>query len=200
MTTSPSSSSTSASLLDRVRKFEPQAWDRFVELYGAVVYRWCRVSGLRDSDAADVSQEVFRAVARGIRGFRRDQPGGSFRGWLWQITRNKVRDHYRRCTGQATALGGSAAHQFLLEIPVGATPAATDADAEFDTQSSIAHRALELVRLEFEERTWQAFLRVVVGGESASCVADELKMSAGAVYTAKWRVLRRLREEIEGLL
>ena len=86
MPAAESSSSTSASLLDRVRQLDPEAWDRLTRLYSPLVYRWCRQAALQDTDAADVSQEVFRSVAGGIAKFHRDQPGDSFRGWLWSLS------------------------------------------------------------------------------------------------------------------
>jgi len=199
MRTSGSSSSTSVSLLERVKEFDPQAWDRLTRLYAPVVYRWCRQSGLQDTDASDVSQETFRAVAAAIGKFQRNRAGDSFRGWLWTITRNKLRDHFRRCAARPGAVGGSVAQQRMLEIP-DRPPGEDDDDSRADTTAGIAHRALALIESDFEQQTWQAFLRVVVGGQAASDVADDLGMSVGAVYTAKSRVLRRLREEVEGLL
>jgi RNA polymerase sigma-70 factor (ECF subfamily) len=57
-------------------------------------------------------------------------------------------------------------------------------------------RALELIRAEFQERTWRAFWRVVVEGQSPQVIAQELNMSPGAVRVAKSRVLHRLRLEL----
>ena len=199
MLPSGSSSSTSVSLLERVKEFDPHAWDRLTRLYAPVVYHWCRQSGLQDTDASDVSQETFRAVAVAIGDFRRHRPGDSFQGWLWTITRNKLRDHFRRRASRPGAVGGSVAQQRLLEIPDRPLED-DDHDSRADTTAGIAHRALALIESEFEQQTWQAFFRVVVGGQVASAVADDLGMSVGAVYTAKSRVLRRLREEVEGLL
>jgi RNA polymerase sigma-70 factor (ECF subfamily) len=62
------------------------------------------------------------------------------------------------------------------------------------------HRALELIQREFEERTWQAFWRVVVAGQSPQEVAEALAMSPGAVRVAKCRVLHRLRQELGDLV
>jgi RNA polymerase sigma-70 factor (ECF subfamily) len=53
---------------------------------------------------------------------------------------------------------------------------------------------LEQLGSEFEERTLRAFRRVAFEGASGNDVAAELGISAGAVYVAKSRVLRRLRE------
>jgi RNA polymerase sigma-70 factor (ECF subfamily) len=199
MPTQQDSSSTSLTLLDRVREFDSDAWVRLTKLFGPIVYRWSRQAGLQDNDAADVSQEVFRAVAGGIGNFRRDKPSGGFRGWLWTITRNKIRDHFRWLSTRPGAIGGSDAHDRMQSVPdlVSDDP---EQLGNFDATGSVAHRALELVRAEFEERTFQAFLRVTVGGQRPAEVADDLGISVGAVCTAKWRVLRRLREEVEGLI
>src|SRR4051812_19850568 len=92
----PASELTSASLLDRIRADDPEAWRRFVQLYSPLVYSWCRRAGLNTEDTADLTQEVFRSVAGHVGSFRRDRPGDTFRGWLWTITRNKLRDFFRR--------------------------------------------------------------------------------------------------------
>ncbi len=55
-------------------------------------------------------------------------------------------------------------------------------------------RALDQVRAEFEDRSWQAFWRVAVDGRRAADVAAELKISVNAVYVARSRILRRLRD------
>lgn len=199
MPATQNSSSTSASLLDRVRKSDPVAWERFARLYGPLIYRWARQAGVQESDAADVSQEVFRAVVNGMDGFHRNQPGDSFRGWLWTITKNRLRDFFRHQAAHPDIVGGSDVRQRLLEIPDSLSQEGAEPPG-FDAAGSLAHRALELVREEFEPRTWQAFLRVTLGGQSPAAVAEELGMSIGAVYTGKSRVLRRLREEMEGLI
>lgn len=87
--------SISSSLLRRIRAGEQDAWRRLVALFGPVVYRWSREFGVPVADAADVVQEVFRTVAAGIERFRRDADDDTFRGWIWAITRNKARDHFR---------------------------------------------------------------------------------------------------------
>jgi RNA polymerase sigma-70 factor, ECF subfamily len=191
--------STSSSLLARVKSRRPEAWLRLVELYAPLVYQWCRQSSLQPEDAADVGQEVFAAVDRGIAEFRRERPGDSFRGWLWTITRNKIRDHFRRHNKEhVQAQGGSAAQQRLAEIPDQPPTAAPSAGADGD--HALERRALELVRATVEERTWQAFLRVTVDRQTPADVADELGMSVQAVYVAVHRVRRKLREELDGLM
>ena len=193
------SEATSPSLLQRASARDPEAWERLADLYGPVVYRWCRVSGLQADDAADAVQEVFSAVAIHIATFRRDRPGDSFRGWLWRITRNKIHDHFRRRRGEPLALGGTDAQRRLAQIP-DEPPDSSAGDPHRGDESGLEHRAVEWVRASVEERTWRAFWRVTVDGQPARVVADELGMSVRAVYDATYRVRRRIRRELSGLL
>jgi RNA polymerase sigma-70 factor (ECF subfamily) len=189
-----SSGGTSRGLLDRARGHDPVAWERMVTLYAPLVLYWCRQWGLREDDAADVFQEVFQAVAAHLAGFRREPTGGTFRGWLRTITRNKVNDTFRRRRREPPGVGGSEAQAHLLQLP---EPIPLDEDGSVDVAvSALLRRGLELIRSEFEPRTWQAFWLTAVEGRAPKDVADELGMSGGAVRVAKSRVLHRLRAEL----
>ncbi len=195
-----SSKSISTNFLAGIRGQTPEAWQRLVDLYGPMVYHWCRQSSLRAEDAADVVQEVFAAAARGVADFHRDQPGDSFSAWLRTITRNKIRDYFRRRQGKAVAKGGTQAQQQIMAIPEPPDPDEPPTQTEqAEDRSLLSHRALELVRAEFEDRTWQAFWLVAVEERSPADVADELDMTLHAVYKAKSRVLIRLRQELDDL-
>ena len=189
-----SSTSTHRSLLQRARGRDPAAWERMVALYGPLVLGWCRGWGLREEDAADVFQEVFQAVAAHLGSFRRDRSGDTFRGWLRTITRNKVTDLHRRQDREPAAAGGSEARVRLAQVPQ-ATPAEGSAEDDGAVRG-LLHRALEMIRGEFEPRTWEAFWQTAVEGRAAADVGAELGMSPGAVRVAKSRVLHRLRAEL----
>jgi RNA polymerase sigma-70 factor (ECF subfamily) len=176
--------------VDGVKRRAPEAWRRLAQLYGPLVYRWCRRSGLGAPDAEDVLQEVFLTVATRIGEFQPDQQEGSFRGWLRTITRHKVGDWMRRQARSPHTGGGPEVQQMLLDAP------APEADADPPETGALYHRALALIREEFEESTWQAFWRVVVEARSTADVAAALGISRNAVYIARCRVLRRLREAI----
>ena len=192
-------SSVSSSLLARLRLQDSGAWSRFVDLFGPEVYLWCRQAGLQESDAADVGQEVFRTVAVKIDGFRRDRRGDTFRGWLWTITRNKLHDFWRRAAKQLAAAGGSEAQQRLAQLAAPNLSSVSDSAQPPATQQFV-QRALAQVRANFEPRTWQAFWKTTVDQQPAQEVAAELGISPTAVYIAKSRVLRKLREELGELL
>lgn len=193
------SSSVSSTLLVQLRSGRPEAWQRLVRLYGPVIYRWCRRSDLRAEDAADVVQEVLSAVLVHLPEFRRDRPGDSFSGWLAAITRNKVREHYRRRQGKAEARGGSTAHRQMAEIPQPPEPSEESIQPDAQSAACLSWRALEMLRAEFETRTWEAFWRVSVDGQSPAGVAADLEMSVAAIYKAKSRVLGRLRQILSAL-
>jgi RNA polymerase sigma-70 factor (ECF subfamily) len=182
----------STALLTGLRAHEAEAWQRMVGLYGPVIYGWCKRQGLQPSDAEDVVQEVFRAVLARIADFRRRRPADTFRGWLWTITRNKLGDYMRRCATQPRPVGGSEAHERLEQVPV---PLSVETAEEGPAAlSGVCHRALDLIRDEYETPTWQAFWQVVGEGRKPAEVALDLGLSLNAVYLAKSRVLRRLRE------
>jgi RNA polymerase sigma-70 factor (ECF subfamily) len=170
-----------------------------VYLFGPTVYQQCRSAGLQAADSSDVVQDVFRAVATRIRSFSRGRPNGTFRGWLWTITRNKIADHCHCLHKHPEAQGGTDAQIRLANLAV---PESTDSDEQPGSQktTSLYQRALQLLQSDFEGQTWKAFWRVSVDGCTPAEVADELGMSVNAVYIAKTRVLRRLREELGDLL
>ena len=199
---SRSSASISTTLLIRLRDQQPEAWERLMRVFGPLAYQWCRRAGLSPPDAADATQEIFRSVATGLPRFRRDRPGDTFRGWLATIAQNRIRDHFRRQAGRPAAPGGTGFHELLQNVPdpgESSFDAGPEGSAEMERRG-VMRRTLDCVRAEFETTTWTAFWRTTVDGASPIDVAAELGASLNAVYKAKGRVLRRLRDELDGLL
>ena len=186
-------STISSGLLSGVRRRDGESWRRLVNVYGPLVYRWCRESGFQGHDAADVVQEVFCAVLGGIEDFRRSKKGDTFRGWLRTITNNKIRDAVRHRGRQPLVAGGVDSPQFSK--PVADPPSSCDSGLANDF--GLLARTLDSVRGDFSPTTWQAFHRATIEGHSAGEIAEDLKMTTKAVRQAKYRVLVRLREELE---
>lgn len=180
---------TSISLLERLRSPGDQvAWAQFAAIYTPLLFYWAKRHGLQDSDAADLVQDVMATLVRTLPEFQYEQ-AKSFRAWLRTVTQNKWRERSRR-----------------LALPIEASANITDLIAEEtrefwdkDYQTLLVARALEVMRAEFEQNTWQACWAVVVEQRSVAEVAQELGMTNGAVYVAKSRVLKRLREELAEL-
>lgn len=186
--------STSHTLLGRVRAKDPIAWERFAAIYVPLVYYWARRGGLQESDAQDVVQDVFRSVCAKIADFQRNGQDSRFRGWLWAITRNRVRLFFRQRQARAIASGGSSAAAALAQLPE--IWQRDEEGSNGDERRILIHRLLAAVEHDFAETTWQAFWRTVVGNEPVAEVAADLKLTTTAVRQAKYRVLCRLREEL----
>jgi RNA polymerase sigma factor (sigma-70 family) len=193
MTDSPS---TRPSLLVRLR--DPQderACAEFVEIYTPLVRRLARRRGLQEADAADLAQEVFRAVAGAIDLYDPDPARGSFRGWLFRIARNLMVNLLVAQRRHPRGSGDTDVARLLERQP------APDGEETVLFEGEYRRRlfawAAERVRPEFRPATWQAFWRTGVEGQVTSAVAEALGMTAGAVYIARSRVMARLRREIE---
>ena len=76
----------------------------------------------------------------------------------------------------------------------------TSADDVVTERTELVRRALALLKDEVQEHTWQAFWRVAVEGDDPADVAADLGISVNTVYLAKGRLLRRLRQELDGSL
>lgn len=175
--------------LEGVKQLDPSQWSRLVETFGPIVYRWCRLSGVPESDSADVVQEVFSSVARGIAGFERKKETGSFRSWLATITRNRVRDHFRKAAVREQAEGGTEAFE-RLQQQADSLEDSIDGDS---INTPLVSQVLKSVEAEFETTTWQAFWMTTVDDKPASLVAETTGLSVASVYQSKSRILRRLR-------
>ncbi|WP_240907359.1 RNA polymerase sigma factor [Paludisphaera rhizosphaerae] len=189
---------TSMTLLDRARASDSEAWSRLVYLYSPLVRHWCVRWGCPGADVDDLAQEIFLAVAQGLPSFRRDRAGDGFRAWLRTIARNKRLDALRRGGRTPVAEGGTQAAVRMAQAPDPSTD--LDEDDPADQVSALYHRALELVRGEFEEKTWKTFWRTAVDGMPVDAVAREMGVGPTAVRQAKSRILRRLKQEIGDLI
>lgn len=186
--------STRPSLLLRIRDAQDtRAWVEFVDLYGPLIYAFGRKHGLQDADAADLAQEVFRAVARAAGQFQYDADRGGFRRWLFTVTRNKLKDAVARAHRQPAGAGDSGVRELLEQQ---AQPADDQTLWEQQFQRRLLDWAAECVRREVQESTWQAFWQTAVEGRPPEEVAQRLGLSTGAVYIAKSRVIARLRQRV----
>ena len=186
---------TRPSLLIRIRDARDQeAWAQFVEIYAPLIYGFARKHGVQDADAADLAQEVLRAVLRGAGRLEYDRKRGSFRGWLFTVVRNKLRTFLSRRKNPGRGTGDTGAHELLKQQP------APEEDAEALWSQEYERRlftwAAHQVRGQVQESTWQAFWQTAVDGKSGKEVAKSLGMTVAAVYLCKSRVMAKLKEQI----
>jgi RNA polymerase sigma-70 factor (ECF subfamily) len=192
MSESESTLHTRPSLLMRLRdSADDSAWRTFVATYAPLLYHWCRRAGLQDADAADVSQEALLQVVRSIRTFAYQPQRGRFRDWLGLVVRRRL-SRFREQRGRGAAAGSAEAEQFPEQAD--AAPADPEWIAEFNAQ--VLRVALEKIRPEFEDSTWQVFEQTWLAGRSAAEAAAQAGLSIQAAYVAKHRVLKRLEAEV----
>ena len=184
---------TRASLLVRIRDLRDEiAWSEFAALYTPLIYRFAKQAGLQDADASLVTQDVLVTVARTIHRFEYDRRNGSFRGWLKVVTRSRLSDFMQAQGRHVQGSGDTGVLNVMNEQP---DPAHPDLwEREF--RRSLFEWAVERIRCDFEDSTWQAFWQTSVDAREPREVAEELGLSVGAVYIARSRVLARLRAEV----
>lgn len=192
--------SLSSSLLLQAQAMEPEAWVRLVQVFSPIVYRWAYQSGLKASDSADVVQDVFVSLARNISNFERQKEKASFRSWLATITRNRVRDHFRKKEKGAQGIGGTAGLEQLRNFPTQPDNQQLEHSISVATlDKRLPARVLEIVKADCKPVTWQAFWETTIRGDAAADVAQRLEISVASVYQARSRILRRLRERLAEL-
>lgn len=177
---------------------DADAWAFFENHYQQPVYRFARSHGLQPEDAMDVVQEVLLVVHRSAANWKPSGRVGSFRAWLAEAARRVTLQITRERSRIGRGVGGSG---FATEIG----NVAVDLNAnESPGQSEDDHRwsfycAASIVQKEVNPQHWMAFWLTAVDGKSAAEVASQLSMKTGTVYSAKCRVLAKLKSVIESL-
>jgi RNA polymerase sigma-70 factor (ECF subfamily) len=190
MMSEPESGPTQPSLLLRIRDAsDEESWRTFVSIYAPLIYRSCRRRGLQDADAADVGQEVLVQVARSIRGFDYLPERGRFRDWLGAVVKHRVS---RFLDNEVRGVRGAVVDEPLENLDAG------EADGEWASEFYVHLLSTALGRIHdrFELSTWNAFEAVWLHNRESDQVARDLALPIEAVYLAKSRVLKRLREEL----
>lgn len=184
---------TRESLLVRVRDASDQeAWYEFVEIYRPVIYRLARAKGMQHADAEDLAQQVLLAVAGAIGRWEEDPERARFRTWLRRVAHNAIINALTRGVRDRAA-GGSD----LLLVTQQAAPEGPNSDLlRIEYRREVFRWAARQIKGEYQPATWDAFWQTAVEGRDAAKVARALGKNTGAVYAAKSRVMRRLREKI----
>ena len=194
-----SSASTSTNLLKRVVEGDREAWARFVAIYGAFIYARCRHFGVLPQDSADLVQNILRRVHKSIGEHRRDVPGQGLRPWLRTIARDIINVHFRSLNRERDVLDCTQFPEILDELAVSAEEDSTSW-AGSSSLVVLIHSAVETIRIDYDDKTWQAFWRTVVEEQPTAEVALVLELAQGTVRQARYKILKRLREDLAGLL
>jgi RNA polymerase sigma-70 factor (ECF subfamily) len=170
------------------------AWDRFTERYGRKIYAWCRQWNLQEADAEDVTQIVLLKLAEKLQAFDYDA-SRSFRGWLKTITRHAWSDYWSSRKA-VIAAGGSQAMEMLQTVEA-RDDLVRRLDDEFDLE--LLDEAMARVRARVLPRTWEAFERTALQGQSGVEAAKALEMKVATIFVARSKVQNMIQEELRKL-
>jgi RNA polymerase sigma factor (sigma-70 family) len=187
--------STRITLLARLRhEGDAEAWTTFVDLYTPLVFRYCRSRNLQDADSRDVAQQVLAIVHRSIGKFEYDREKGRFRNWLGAVTAHEISRYQRkeRRTGKGVGEGRS---DDLAKL----ASAAVDPTWVEEFNSYIFQLALDRIRPEFDAEVWQAFDLTWLQDVQPRVAATQIGKPSAWVYKSRYKVIERLRKELEYL-
>lgn len=187
---------TPRSLLNRLAEHPAEAdWRRLLDLYQPFIAKWLSQAGVPEADSPDLSQDVLTAVVKEMPTFRHNDHTGAFRKWLRIVVVNRTRDYWRKRNTTQTASDNSRLLDELEDPSSGLS-----GQWEREHNSHVSRQLLLMVKDEFAATTWAAFRMQVIDGIKAAEVAAKLEITVNAALIAKSRVLRRLREEADGLV
>ena len=185
---------TRESLIIQVRDPENRvAWEQFVAIYRPVIVRAAVARGMQAADAQDLAQQVLLAVASAIGDWERRDQSTRFRHWLRRVTRNAIVNAFSRGPKDRAA-GGSSIHELLAQHRQPAPE--TESLIDWEYRRELYLQAASIVQRDVQPETWRAFELTVIDGVSNQAAAKELGKSLGTIYTARCRIMQRLRNVI----
>lgn len=190
--------STRLSLLNHAAAGSDPAWFQIVELYQPLVYGWLRRHDVSHHDAEELTQDVLSVVVQELPGFLHSGRRGAFRAWLRQIAANRAKGFWRARKTRPVAPGTDRLLRMAEQLADDSSELSRQWDREHDHH--VLRRLLRKIEGEFERATLTAFHGLIFEGARAEDLAPRLGMTIGAVYSAKSRVLRKLRQEAKGLI
>lgn len=183
---------TRMSLIGRLtNKDDAEAWSEFVQIYEPLIQAIVQKRGMQYADAAEVTQEVLTRVANSIGSWNPDPSKGSFRGWLYRVTRNLTIDYVRR-NRNLPVVGGEAD---LEQLP---QPSENDSrEFRLEYRRQLFSWAAGKVQSSFKPENWQAFWLTAVEEKSVEEASKQLNISRGRVCVARFRVMTRIASVIK---
>jgi RNA polymerase sigma-70 factor (ECF subfamily) len=184
---------TTSTILSGLRDFEDRgAWERFVARFRAPIVHLALGQGLAPADAEDVAQETLLGFIEGFRAGRYDLNKGRLSQWLFGIAyRQILRSRELRDRRAANALPGADSGDGISQV---ADESGATRSWEIEWERAILSQCMTQARSEVQPQTFRAFELTAIENRDAAVAAAELAIDVKAVYNAKHRVLKRIRE------
>lgn len=189
---------TSLSLIHRLLDHDRESWQLLFRVYGPLIRAWLRQNHINPRDIEDLSQDILAVVVQKLPEFEHAGRVGSFRNWLRNITVLRSLEYFRNGRLRVEPVGGSTFLQLIHELEDPNSGLTKNWNRLHDDH--ILAQLLASLDGEFLPQTVQAFRWMTFEKRSVESIPGELGMTVVAVYGARARVLRRLREEAAKLL
>jgi RNA polymerase sigma-70 factor (ECF subfamily) len=193
---------TRATLLDRMKDWKDQSsWQEFFDTYWKLIYGVARKGGLSDAEAQDVVQETMVSVAKQMPQFKYDPAIGSFKAWLFKLTRWRIVDQLRK-RGPIVRhheSSGETARTATIEKFADEKSADFNAIWEADWAKTVLDAAMNRIKSRLDPQKFQIFDFYVNREWPPEKVAQTFNVSVNQVYIAKNRVTEMLRDEVQRL-
>lgn len=182
------------SLLIRLKDRSEDAWAEFIQIYEKSIFEFAKRKGLQEADALDVTQDVLTAVEAKVQSWNADPAQGKFRGWLFRVARNIAVDKIIERTRAPKSVGNPAAASFIENV----ADRSNESD-EFlrEYRRHLLHWAAEQVRPSVTDKSWRAFWLTAMEGRVADEVSEQLELTKGNVYAAKFRVTAKIQKLVD---
>ncbi len=195
---------TRKTLIARLENWEDQrTWDEFYRTYWRLIYSVALKAGLREDEAWDVVQETILSIAKQSKKNMYDPSQGSFKLWLWNMTRWRINDQFRR-RKKDTAMLISPRQEESDEHPIEAIPDegknSFEQLWEQEWQKNLIKAAIDRVKTVVSPKQFQVFDYYVLREWNVSKVCSHLGVSIAQVYLAKHRVGAALKKELNYLM
>ena len=189
---------TRSSLLFRLKEWKDSAsWDEFFQAYNKSIHKIAIGRGLTRIEAEEVVQETMVAVARQMPEFSYDRAIGSFKSWLFTITRRSIGKHLKkRLTGDAPPTNpGQTDVTEELESYIDPAPG-LEQQWDEEWRLNLIHLAMDRVRRRIKPKQYQMFDLYVTQHLPMEQVTKMLNVNTAQVYMAKLRVSAMVRHEV----
>ncbi|HBE67178.1 MAG TPA: sigma-70 family RNA polymerase sigma factor [Planctomycetaceae bacterium] len=183
---------TRLSLVGRLsNKADQEAWFEFVEIYEPLVFNVVIRYGIQHADAKEITQQILTKILTAIDSRDHENAQGTFRGWLYRMTRNATVDFLRKSQRQQHRVAVADVEQ----LPEHKQPPEDDFHLEYERQ--LFQWASDKVKDTVNTTNWNAFWSTTVDGEPIPEAAQRLGISRGKVHVARSRIMARITRLIE---
>lgn len=175
------------------------AWREFLDIYGGLIRRLALKAGLTETEADEVAQEVFISVNRNIGGFAYNPAKCSFKHWLSQMVRWRIRDQFakRLPTDPSSARADEDDRDLADDGSQGWREPELEALWEEEWRRHLIAGAAARVKTQVNPKHFQIYFLHVLKGMDVGEVVRRLKVTRSQVYLAKLRVGRLFRRELK---